>query len=293
MVVKMKSIIKMRKIQNSDDAVVGIVVTVLLIGLILAVIVMLNTVYLPQWLEASEATQMEEVSNQFTQLKYALDIQTIANDSTGISTSIVLGTREIPFFDKGRTFGFLEITDDDCTIIINSNVTSSSDSYSSDSIKFSSGNSYFVDQDYIYQAGALILSQETSSMLYGKPSFLVTEYGENMSFTIVNISGITGKKHVSGYGIYPIYTECINPNNQYTVINNVTNITVFTDYPNAWKLVFNNSLISENYHGIRFRIDDSYNDRVIVKFFDSDGDYFNLAVREVDISAQIAFGILD
>ena len=283
---------KMKKIRNSDEAVVGIVVTVLLIGLILAVMVMMNTVYVPQWTEGSEAAHMEEVSNQFTQLKYALDIQSIANDSTAISTSIVLGSKEIPFFNSGRTFGSLEIVDDNCNIIIKRNGTSTSRSYSSDSIKYSSGNSYFVNQQYIYEAGALILSQDTSSMLYGKPSFFVTKWGENMSFTIVNITGTSGKTFVSGYGTYPIYTELINPENQYTVLHNVTNITIVTEYPNAWKSVFNDSLISYSYHGINFSINDSYSDRIIVEFIDDEGDYFNLFVREVDISAQIAFGLV-
>jgi hypothetical protein len=77
-------IIKNRKIirdfKNSDDAVVGIVVTVLLIGLILAVIIMVNTIYVPQWLENSEASHMGEVTNQFTQLKYALDCDNNTNN---------------------------------------------------------------------------------------------------------------------------------------------------------------------------------------------------------------------
>jgi hypothetical protein len=283
---------KNKSINNSDEAVVGIVVTVLLIGLILAVLVMVNTVYVPQWTEGKEAAHMEEVSNQFTQLKYALDLQSIANDSTTMSTSIVLGSREIPFFNSGRTYGSLEIEDNNCRIIVNRNGTSTSYSYLSDSIKYSSGNSRFVDQSYIYQAGALILNQLESNIVYGMPSFLVTVWGENMSFTIVNISGISGKTFISGYGTYPIYTKCIYQDNTYNIINNVTNITVVTEYPNAWKMVFNNTLVSYTYNGIDFSFDESYSDRIIVEFSDTEGDYFNLFVKEVDISAQIAFGLV-
>ena len=42
---------RMEKIKNSDDAVAGIVVTVLLIGLIMAALLMVNQVYVPQWIE--------------------------------------------------------------------------------------------------------------------------------------------------------------------------------------------------------------------------------------------------
>jgi hypothetical protein len=128
----MKNNKKLRNLNNSDNAVVGIVVTVLLIGLALAIMVMLNTLYVPQWIESSEAGHMEKVSNQFTQLKYALDIQSAINDSTAITTSVTLGNKEIPFFNKGRTFDALDIINDAITIDF-----SPGGSYSSDAIVFS------------------------------------------------------------------------------------------------------------------------------------------------------------
>jgi len=278
-----------KKFRSSDDGVVGIVVTVLLIGLIIAVTVMLNTVYVPQWLESSEASHMEEVSNQFTQLKYALDIQSIANDSTAISTSITMGTKEIPFFNQGRTFDFLEITEDEFNISIDRNASSTTYSYSSDSIKYSSGNSFFVDQSFIFQGGALILHQDESSVLYGKPSFFVTEYGRNLTFSIVKINAVSSKSFASGYGIYPIYTESINPSFQYTEINNVTNINFTTDYPNAWRIALNNTL---RYSGMDHNLNVS-NDGLNVEFEDDTGRFYTLFIREVEISTQIGFGIAE
>lgn len=290
---------RMKKIKNSDDAVVGIVVTVLLIGLIMAAMVMVKTVYVPQWIEEKEAAHMEEVSNQFAMLKYALDIQSIVNQSTAISATITLGNKEIPFFDLGRTFDSLSIMEDSCTITVKSNTASSS--YSTDAIKYSSRNLYFVDQSYVYEAGSLILSQSSSSILYGKPSFLVTEFGKNLSFTFVNISGIAGRTSVSGYGNYPIYLKVINPNNQYTEINNVTDITIVTNYADAWYIALNSSLMQSisgfEYEGngvskIGYNIT-SASDRVTLEFIDSSGDYVNLFIKEVDISAQIAFGLIE
>ena len=290
---------EMRKIKESDEAVVGIVVTVLLIGLILAVTVMINTVYVPQWIEESEAAHMEEVSNQFAQLKYAIDIQSIVNDSTAMSTSITLGNKEIPFFNSGRTFDYLEVVENSCKIIIERNGTSINDSYLTSSIKYSSGNSYFVEQSYIYETGALILSQYSSSMLYGKPSILVTEYGKNLSFTIVNVTGVCGKTFVSGYGTYPIYTSITNYNGQYDKFKNVTNITLITNYPNAWRIAVNSSLLHSGFEYDGDGVDEvgynltSTSDRITLKFIDSSGDYVNLFIREVDISAQIAFGLAE
>jgi len=45
----------MSDINSSDEAVVGIVVAILLIGLAISITVMINNVYVPQWLEEEEA----------------------------------------------------------------------------------------------------------------------------------------------------------------------------------------------------------------------------------------------
>ena len=274
------------KLKNSDDGVVGIVVTVLLIGLFMAVLVMVNTIYVPQWIEESEAAHMETVSNQFAKLKYVLDIQSVINDSTSMSTPITLGTKEIPFFDSGQSFDQLEIVENAVNITFSRYGTTAKYSYIEDIIKFSSSNSYFVDQSYIYEAGALIIGQEDSHVLFGKPSILVTDYAKNITMTIVNIVGINGKTSISGYGIFPIYTECINPNFTYTVLRNVTSISIQTDYPNAWKVALNNSL---RYSGINYELN-TLSDQVIINFIDPSDDYFTFKVREVDISTQISFG---
>ena len=290
---------RMEKIKNSDDAVVGIIVTVLLIGLIMAAMVMVKTVYVPQWIEEKEAAHMEEVSNQFAMLKYALDIQSIVDQSTAISATITLGNKEIPFFDLGRTFDSLSIIEDSCAITVKNDTASSS--YSTDAIKYSSRNLYFVDQSYVYEAGSLILSQYPSSILYGKPSFFVTEFGKNLSFTFVNISGIAGRTSVSGYGNYQVYLMVISPSNQYTEINNVTDIIITTNYADAWYIALNSSLMQSisgfEYKGngvskVGYNIT-SASDRVTLEFIDSSGDYVNFFIREVNISAQIAFGLVE
>ena len=267
----------MNKFKNSDEAVVGIVVTVLLIGLIMAVMVMLNTVYVPQWLEESEAAHMEEVSDQFTRLKYALDIQLLVNDSTSVATSVTLGNKELPFFDSGRTFGTLEIEDDAFNMTIEQWNVTTPISIVTDSIKYSSGNSYFVNQQYIYEAGALILSQQESNVLYGKPSFFVSGYGNSstLSFVIANISGISGKMSVSGYGNYPIYTQVVDVHPayaEYTDIYNVTNITIKTSYTHAWNKTIASAFLfhlDENHYSIT----EDENNQIEIRFIDPSNDY--------------------
>jgi len=273
------------KLKESDDAVVGIVVTVLLIGLILTVMVMINTMYVPQWLENSEASHMKETSNQFIQLKYALDIQTLVNDSSAMTTPITLGVKDIPFFNRGRTFDTLEIINDAITIDF-----TPGGSYTSDVIKFSSGNTYFVDQSYVYEAGALIISQDDKSVLYGSPPIVVTEYGKNITFYITEIEGLAGKTDASGYGTYPIFTRARNPTNE-IIINNVTQITITTGYPEAWKTVFEQTIEEP---GFNYDILTSDNE-VTLTFNIVDNNIVdnNFKIHNKKIDTQIAFGLAE
>lgn len=275
----------MRDINSSDDAVVGIVVTVLLIGLAIAVTVMINNVYVPQWLEESEAAHMEDVADQFAQLKYAIDLQSLVKQKTAISCSITLGAQEIPILGVGKTFGTLEIQEDECIIIIQNETNIWN--YSVGMIRFSSGNSYFVRQDYIYEAGALILNQHPEgSMLIGKPSFLADF--EKITFTVINVTTSVGKSFVSGYGTYPIHTEFVEANT-ISGIANVTNITVISDYPNAWRIAFESTLKrSDNPYSA-----DMVNmsgDRVTVDFSGTEN-LFDL--KYVEIFAQVAPGWIE
>jgi len=280
----MKNILFKVKLKESDNAVVGIVVTVLLIGLLLSVMVMINTMYVPQWLENSEAAHMKETSNQFTQLKYALDLQTIVNDSTAMTTPITLGTKDIPFFNRGRTFDSLEIFDEAITIDF-----TPGKSYISDTIKFSSGNSYFVDQSYIYEAGALIISQDEKSVVYGLPPIVITEYGNNITFYITEIVGLPGKPGASGYGTYPIFTKAKNPTNN-VVINNVESITITTKYPYAWKTIFEQTIETPEFD---YYIEIPPTSDEITINFDIEENSNNITIYNKEIDTQIAFGLAD
>ncbi|MDG6219393.1 MAG: hypothetical protein QCI00_08125, partial [Candidatus Thermoplasmatota archaeon] len=198
-------------------------------------------------------------------------------------------SREIPIFNIGRSFDRLFIEDNNLRITIETNKTSPK-TYSSSSIIFSSQNSQFVNQQYIYEGGAMILQQDPSSVMYGKPSFIVTEYNFSLNVTIINISGVSGSNAVSGYGMYPIYTEIVeNSIGEYQEFENVTNITIRTSYPKAWFSSLNSTL-RLGWSNYTIELVDA---GVIIRFVDDSNQYiFNkINIREVDVKAQIAFGL--
>lgn len=281
----------MKKNQDikSDDAVVGIFTAVLIIALIVVVLGVVNTIYIPQWMKSAEFQHMNQVSNQFAQMKSALDVQSITNGSSAIGSVVAMGTLEIPFFSVHQSFDELSILSNSCTLSI-TNKYGSDLLYSTDSIKFTSHNTNFVDQSYIYEAGALILNQVDKNVLSARPSILMTDYGKNLTISFINITAGTGANNfVSGRGTYTIYTQIIHNNQQYTVLHNVTNITIQTNYPDAWRDAFNVSLL---HSGIEHQINKTSNN-IIVRLIDDDADYYNVFIRETKITADLAFGLVE
>ena len=295
---------KIKKIKNSDCAVVGIVAAFLIIGLIVAVISVIQTQYVPKWMEEKEAAHMDELADQFARLKYAIDIHSaISTEQQGdappapISTSVTLGSKEMPYLMSVRAFGQLEILEEGCNVAING---TTSCSYPIGTIKYSSSNAYFINQDYIYECGAVLLSQHQGNTVFMKPSIFV-EYGENVTITfrIVNISTIGGKKMIAGYGTYPIQTEFLSPEPRKasTSIDNASNITIDTKYVNAWHSFINSTLLKSGFspddYGANYSIDADANNEKVVVYFNTSDITVNVKAYYIKIGAQIAPGWIE
>jgi hypothetical protein len=267
--------------------VAGIITAILLVGLIVIVISLIQTIYVPKWMEKIEAEHMGDVADQFSQLKSAIDIQSATGQKTPMSTSITLGNKEMPYFSASRAFGSLMILSDECTVTITN--SSNSSSYSLGIIKYSSRNAYFLDQSYIYEAGSVILNQSEGNVMSIKPFSAINNVNVvNITFDIVNILGVGGRTSAGGYGTYPIRTELASSNT--VVMNNVNSITIATNYPNAWHLAFNSTLIKSA--GLIYDTDFSAadtNGEVTITF----NGVVNLTLKVVEIDAQIAPGWIE
>jgi len=283
-----------RRIKDSKDGVVGIVTAFLIVGLIVAVVSVIQTVYIPKWMEQQEADHMEEVGNQFAQLKYAIGQHILAKEAgIPISTSITLGSKELPFLMSSRAFGSVSIIPDQCNITIKN--VSGTNVFSSlvGIIIYSSANAYYLDQDYIYEAGAVIINQEQGNTMAIKPNFIVSnEESISISFTITNISVVAGKSSIAGYGTYPIQTEFADYDN--SLIQNISKITIDTRYQNAWHIFLNTTLRNQglNYAGYGTDYTITLNESgVTVQFIGSSK--VNLDLKIIKINAQVAPGWIE
>ena len=229
------------------NGVVGIVATVLLIGLLITFVGIIQTVYVPNWLEQKEAQHLTDVENQFCELKYSLDLCVLLGQNITLSNYITLGSEELPFFNTGRTYDSLEITSD--TFQINFSNATHAFSFALSDIVFSSKNTHFINQILCLEAGALVLSQPPKSILLGQPMISITNF-TNISLSLLNFSGLTGKGFVSGYGTY-VLSNTFTGRNTY-LMNNVTDVEIYTLYPEAWQDYFNSS--SFLYSGLTYTI---------------------------------------
>ena len=282
----------MKKKTMNEDAVVGIVVTVLLIGLVISVTVMINTVYVPQWTEEQEAVHMDQIANQFTSFKQNVDLQAMLEQETFLSSWFTLGSKELPIFNSGRTFGRLQLIENVHNITIESDEDDAAlVTISTGQIKFDAGNSYFVPQSYIYENGALILKQYDAHMLIGNPTFFVTTYGKNLSMTVIDLNGTAGKRTSSGYGITPVQTQVTEVTE--TKITLFDRMIISTDYPNAWSTALNATLrqIDSGFTPDEYQITKTENS-VTLEFFDVGNipAYPTLDLKKVTVFTQIAPG---
>jgi len=285
----------MKKIINSNNGVVGIVVAVLLIGLIVAVVSLIQAVYVPKWMEEKEAEHMEQVVTQFAQLKLAIDTH-VANEQnfTPIASPITLGNKELPYLMSLRAYGSLEIINNSFNIKINNDSGNVLDK-SFGTIKYTSINGYFIDQSFIYENGALITSQKEGNIISMKPTMSIENTSEVIiTLKMININPVGGKTNGGGYGTTSILTEYHNtiPDSEnYIEIPDVENIIITTSYPNAWELFirwsldknavnYSSSFVSDNMLIINFN-SDSFGNKPTVKY------------KIVEIYAQIGPGWIE
>lgn len=95
--------------ETNERGQVGVVVAILMVSLFVSVIVLVQVYYVPNWMKDREASHMDTVANQFSQIKASIDIESMAQRDMSLINSITLGSKELPFFVSARAFGSLNI----------------------------------------------------------------------------------------------------------------------------------------------------------------------------------------
>lgn len=226
-----------KKMNRSSYAVAGVIEALLLVALFSVVLSMIQLIYIPEIMEQREGEHMDEVENQFSQLKSIIDMQSIVKEDLPISSAITLGSRELPYFVTVKAFGALSVVDDSENYI---QINDSSEIINLNTIQFQSYNAYYFNQFYVLEGGGVLLRQddEGEAMKIHPPiTFERQTNGGNttvfLNWTIHNFTtNIGGKDTAEGYKscfIRTLYTDT-----ETKIYHNISSLNIFTNYVGAW-----------------------------------------------------------
>jgi hypothetical protein len=247
---------KHRKFIKKNSAVAGVVEAILLIALVSIILSTIQLYYIPVIMEQKESDHMDRVSNQFSQLKSVIEIQSMmgATESseaivyTPMSSPITLGSKELPYFVSARSIGQIDIIDQED--VGDQNISLSEVYYKPlTSIKYRATNFYFPKdlaqpwQEYVLEGGGVILKQSDGEVMKIYPAITVENHSElnyiKIKYFVPVFTGFPGKKTYSDWEDCYIYTNYISHD---TYSEYVTKISINSDYPSAWY----NCLVNES-----------------------------------------------
>lgn len=254
-----------KKIENEDGvaSVIGALMVVIIFTTSLTIFVYS---YVPKWMEDNEAHHMRQVSNEFSNLKATIDTQILKaaisdgsneNDtinSISIHTPLPLGNKGIPIF-ASETNGNIAINSYENSFSLYNN--SKTFVSSKGNIKFTSLNRFFIQQDYVYENGAIIISQKDQEFVKVPSQFEIENINGGIDVSILMVNLIGERAGLTGTNIEEVATQLsFYRKETYTLIKQSLFLNFTTQYTSAWQEFFNNSFKSE---GLKINEDYSFN----------------------------------
>lgn len=239
--------------QSASSTVVG---AVLLLAIIVSIFSVVRIGYIPEWKNDAEYSHMNDIWEDMADLKSKMDLITIVLASEPDSPNTVImnvpihmGGGDVPLIGTIKSSGTLSVFNkEECNMTV---TTVSEGNWKSGpilygTVSYDSQNRYYVDQNFIYEGGALILSQRerSSMMLYPSIRFSRAANGYSVSVHVVEIdksinspadviSSNTGCfLRLTGREFKPLYDSDKDSSGN---ISSFT-LTVNTDHPDAWYL---------------------------------------------------------
>lgn len=228
--------VKRRNIHGNHSGVAGVIEALLLVALVAVVISTIQVIYIPEIMEQKEAAHMDEVENQFSHLKSIIDLQSSIQTHDPISTSVTLGSAELPYFVTARAFGRLSVEESDDNYV---KISNSNKEIDLSTIEFQSYNTYYLNQNYILEGGGVILSQDDGGKAMKIHPPITFEREDDtifLNWTIHNFSVTGGKDSAEGYKSSYIRTQ-YDSNSNNSFVN--SNISIYSPYVEAWNQSLN------------------------------------------------------
>ncbi len=234
----MKRSIRRRR-KSDRSGVTNVVSLVMISGILISLMGVVFSTYLPSWGKDLEARTLNDVMDSFMDLKSAMDTLAVrGDDGTSLTTKITLGSNGGPMFGFGRCTGSFELREDGGIMRV-TDETGSLFSASRGSFHFRSHNTYVEEQAIIIEAGALMREQGGFAALKGPPNVFVSrDVNSNEVVLYIMASTIEGDvQSYTGTGTYMVSTTLLSQTISSFEVSAGSSITInmITEYGTIWK----------------------------------------------------------
>ena len=303
----------------NSNGLAGVIEALLLIALVAIIMSTIQLVYVPEIMKQKESDHMDEVLNQFSNLKSIIETQSMMGAIQSgqkiayspMSSPITLGVDRLPYFVTTFTSGQLDIIDKnnagDSEIRLLPACPYFPNGIPLTSIKFTANSNYYVpeeDQKYILEGGCIILNQTNGETIKVAPPIAVENNSVNNTIIIYYTipifvckegkditAGIDTNFIMTNYSKKYIHSDILDQANYYIRIN--------SEYLEAWnKTLIHNSQHSSN--GILWEYYDNgyisveYDDPTNPTYIEIKPNTWDIRVEFtiIEIIAQIGPGII-
>jgi len=241
---------------HSESASSTVVGAVLLLAIIVSVFSVVRLGYVPEWKNDAEYSHMNDVWEDMADLKSKADLMTIvlasdpdSSNPVTMSVPFHMGGGDLPLIGTIKSSGTLSINKNECTMEITTVSENESDTeeITCGAVSYTSQNRYYVDQNFIYEGGALILSQgeRSSMMLYPSIRFsraTANEYDVSIHAVEIDKSIYAHSDVISSNTVCSL--RLTGREFKQKSLDNISSftLTVNTDYPEAWYQYLNETI---------------------------------------------------
>jgi hypothetical protein len=185
-------LLPLRRDKSAQSAAVG---TILAIMVIMTLLTVVTTRWIPVWVQGKEADHAAVVDAQFAELKKTVDQQAlIATPGQSVANPITLGQPGVPVFAPGSS-GSLNNGAYGSGLYRNQltvqNESQGINQTAYGAIKYSTINTRYVQQSYLYEFGAIIINQTDGQLLKTGPAFTFenSSNATQLRLTLLSIAG--------------------------------------------------------------------------------------------------------
>jgi len=235
---------KARFIKKDREAVASTVGTIMALLVFLAFLSLFTNSYMPVWMEDNEREHMNEVMNQFGEMKSRVDSLVLNSELAGgtmnsVYVPLALGSSGIPVF-ASPTAGQLAYVpqtsgESDMSLAFNSTIGDGIVEEGGGMLEFYAPNRYYVQQWVTYENGALIIKQEDGQVVRAYPNLNIQKTGDmySISFTQVDLTGVSNTR--GGTGSMGVNIEMIHMESQeYIISDGIIMMDMHTLNRDAW-----------------------------------------------------------